>query len=505
MLDGRQNLSGFHVFKSDSQAWILHAETHFLYKISSEVSEVFETGELDGEGAYQSCIGDDLRALSAAGLLDSANWNCLNQASPLDGANLALNINLTSVCNLGCTYCFAEGGDYGRIKGKLNSDSDLDSISTFIRENSSSGEAVRLEFFGGEPMMNFDVIEALCKRSELLAQELGIRFHYRISTNLTTRLTERELGLYQRFGFTVSVSIDGGAATHNRNRPNLAGRGSFDAIIANCHKVRDKSDDITLVARMTYVPLPDSSLIEDVRLLHRLNIFDWFQILPAVVADQFLEPVFGDKFAGMDRAKIDVICEEKIDREYAQLSNDYLSLFSEQNRFKGVLEIETIIRMILLGEVSNGHCSGGRKYFTFSPDQSIMPCHRLVGENDFKSGSFAEGITEKTTKTWRLPINDTPVCSQCSIRYICSGGCKQENFVKTGDMNNPDPHSCRFQFRLVNAAIETIGLAGHELLGRERSMLSDLFVSCGRPTLRTDRSAVHDQPYPPLRHLTPLT
>ncbi|OIQ31597.1 MAG: hypothetical protein BM562_07020 [Alphaproteobacteria bacterium MedPE-SWcel] len=449
-------------------------------------------------------VHEDILRLKDTGYLSRLNRDRLEIASPLDGANLALNINLTSVCNLGCTYCFAEGGDYGRIKGKLNADTDLDSILGFVSENTVAGDAVRFEFFGGEPMMNFDAIEALCERSARMAEQVGIRFLYRISTNLTTRLSERELSLFERFGFTVSVSIDGGAATHDRNRPNLAGRGSFQSILQNCHRVRARSEAITLVARMTYVPLPESSLLGDVRELHAENIFDWFQILPAVVDDSFLKPVFGDTFAGKSRAEIDALCDDKVEAEYKKLSDAYLSLFRPDNRFKGVLEIETIIRMILLGEVANGHCSGGRKYFTFSPDKSVMPCHRLVGEPALQSGTFKAGVDAATTTEWRSSINQTPVCSDCAIRYLCSGGCKQENLVRSGNLNRPDPRSCRFQFRLVDSAIETIGRAGPDLLGRDRSVLNDLFVSCGRPTLNTDRAAKRP-PRPELRSLVPLT
>lgn len=498
------NESDFHVVNTIFGTWLLHAETHELFE--ARVPGAVEKDQIVSRSldTMSHVIKSDIQSLDAHGHLQPLNRHRTDRASPLEGANLALNINLTSVCNLGCTYCFAEGGDYGRIKGKLNTDTDLDHILTFVRANVGPGQAVRLEFFGGEPMLNYEAIEALCEKADALARERGIRFHHRISTNLTTRISERALDLFERFAFTVSVSIDGSAKTHDRNRPNLAGRGSYDTIIANCRKVRARSEAINLVARMTYVPLPGSSLMADVWDLHALNLFDWFQILPAVVSDAFLKPVFGIDPATVDRAALDQVCADKVDMEYRQLGSQYLSLFSPTNRFKGVLEIETIIRMILKGEVANGHCSGGRRYFTFSPDQSIMPCHRLVGESSFKSGAFETGVEETTTAAWRQPVTQTSVCSTCAIRYICSGGCKQENVVRTGDMNRPDPKSCRFQFRLVEMAIETIGRAGPELLGRDRSVLSDLFVSCGRPTLSNDRDRDR-APRPPLQHLMPLT
>lgn len=494
----------FHLFDTTAGRWLLHAESHHLFKVhDSPRSSVSPNAEVAFQSVWPDDWDNDLQFLRDSGMLEDFNRTRLAHSDPTDGAPLALNINLTATCNLGCSYCFAQGGDYGRIKGKLDDTADVESILEFVRRNAKAGETVRFEFFGGEPMLNFGAIETLCQRSEELAAERQIRFVHRISTNLTTRLGERELGLFERFGFIVSVSIDGAEETHDRNRPSKAGRGSFRAILDNCRKVRERSERITLVARMTYVPHPRSSLIADVEALHGLNIFDWFQILPATVSEEFVRTVFADAFDGLSYAEICTLCADKVDREYERLGERYLSLFMPENRFRGILEIETVIRMLLEGEVANGHCSGGRNYFTFSPDRSIMPCHRLVGEEGFQAGVFGADLNEAAVAPWRRSVNDLPVCRDCAIRYICGGGCKQENFVATGEINLPDPEKCRFQFRLVHCAVQALAESRPAFRARRRDALRDLFVSCGRPTLASGRG-----PTPPaldrLIHLTPL-
>jgi radical SAM protein with 4Fe4S-binding SPASM domain len=253
---------------------------------------------------------------------------------------------------------------------------------------------------------------------------------------------------------------------------------------------------------MTYVPHPNTSLVSDVEALHALNIFDWFQILPATVSEELVETVFADAFEHLPYDEICRRCADKVDLEYERLAERYASLFRPDNRFRGVLEIETIVRMLLEGEVANGHCSGGRNYFTFSPDRSIMPCHRLVGEAQFKVADFGGAPGDDAVAPWRLGINETPVCRDCSIRYICGGGCKQENFVGTGSINLPDAEKCRFQFRLVHCAVQAIADSDSDFRARRRDVLSDLFVSCGRPTLASGRR--HDPPPHSLTHLTPL-
>ncbi|AXS41688.1 radical SAM protein [Breoghania sp. L-A4] len=463
---------------------LLDSESHRLFTISNALRDQLTRDN----PVWPEEAEAELESLRASGVLAPYNARALSKADPLAGANLALNINLTAFCNLGCTYCFAEGGDYGRLKGKLSKDVDVDAIVAFIEEKTRPGETVRFEFFGGEPLMNFPVIEELCARSLEMRARLGIEFIYRVSTNLTTKLTGRELSLFHRFRFIVSVSIDGGAKTHDRNRPRKSGRGSQEAIARNCEQVRAASEDITLVARMTYVPYPDSSLVEDMRHLYDMNIFDWFQILPAAVAEENHAAVYGD--AAFDTADLEdrqAPYNAKIEAEFEALHDRYLDLFTPANRFKGILEVETVMRMILDGEFANGFCSGGRNYFTFSPDKSIMPCHRLVGDEGFQVGDFHAGVDDAKVAAWRTGVNAQPVCSRCSIRYICGGGCKQENTIATGDINAPDPAKCAFQFALVRSAVRIIARGGEALRARDRGRLSALFVSCGRPMMPNNR------------------
>src|SRR5262249_227504 len=204
-----------------------------------------------GLSALTAAEAEEWNALAREGALSEDNAARVRSSTFMDGANLAININLTAFCNLGCTYCFADGGDYGRIKGKLESDTVAD-ILAFAKAHVTTSQVVRFEFFGGEPLLNFDRIEELCEGARAVERETGIRFLHRISTNLTV-LPNSAAELFARHRFIVSISVDGDEETHNRNRPTKGGRGSWAGIIANCRKVRATSDDITMVARMTVV------------------------------------------------------------------------------------------------------------------------------------------------------------------------------------------------------------------------------------------------------------
>jgi len=413
-------------------------------------------------------------ALADSGLIADVNAARVGKASIGDGANLAININLTATCNLGCSYCFADGGDYGRITGKLGADIAED-IFHFVKQRLHAGQTVRFEFFGGEPLLNFERIAQMCERADEISRTTGIRFIYRISTNLT-KLPNGAVELLERYAFIVSVSIDGDRQTHDRNRPTKNGGGSWDRIVSNCRKLRAAGDDVTMVARMTV--LGGSNLVENVRALWSLNMFDYFQVYPGVVPagrGHVLDGGSGPTGRTMSALFL---------AELADFVREYPGFFSPDNRFCGVLEYERLVDMVLSGKAALSFCSGGRNYFTFSPDRSIMPCHRLVGDAAMAVGESADGLTKDSgLAPWRLPVDQNPVCSQCWIRYVCAGGCRQENLQATGNLNKPSPEGCRYQIQLVENVVAMLAQQDAAYRGRRRDRLDDMFVSCGRPLI----------------------
>lgn len=470
--------------------------SHRLLEVDAATADrlVAGPGLLTGEEA------EEWTALGRAGLFDDVNRRVLARSAYEDGANLAINVNLTGACNLACSYCFADGGDYGRIVGKMQSGT-VDHIFEFIRRHVTASRTVRFEFFGGEPLLNFPRIQEICERSDAVGAETGIRFIHRISTNLTV-LPEGAPELMRDRGFIVSVSIDGGARTHDANRPTKRGTGSFDTILANCRRVRSIGGDaVTLVARMTVVTA-EPPLIENVRALWQLNLFDYFQIYPGVTASHTCNG--GDGLLQLTRgaAVKPATMEATFLDQLRELMAEYPSLFSPANRFRGTLEYERLAQMVMEGKMALGFCSAGRTYFTFSPDDSIMACHRMVGELSHQAGTAARGITRDLSE-WTLPVDQHPVCSACWARYACGGNCRQENFVATGQLRVLNEDTCQYQRALLGEVLQLLGRTPTEYHAADRSRLDDLFVSCGRPVVGSGRAGDSTVPRG-LRHFRPL-
>jgi radical SAM protein with 4Fe4S-binding SPASM domain len=471
----------------DLRALLFVTGNHRLFEVNADLGErLTQSTEM-----LTSQELDEWKLLAEAGYLTNVHTALLSRSRYSDGANLAININLTGLCNLACTYCFADGGDYGRIKDKMESGS-VGFIFDFIREHVTRSRVVRFEFFGGEPLLNFARIQQVCEQAQHFSRQTGVSFVYRISTNLTV-LPAEAIELFASRDFIVSVSIDGGRRTHDENRPTRGGQGSHSGILENCVRLRAASERITLVARMTVVG-ESPSLLENVRELWALDLFDYFQIYPGVTpaaGGSFASSCGGSSSTGQGRHASTI--NSSFPSQLTELLDVYPGLFQPGKRFKGVLEYERHAQMVLTGMMAIAFCSAGETYFTFSPDNSIMPCHRLVGRQEFQAGTARNGLAADLSE-WTLPVDRHPVCSQCWARYLCGGGCRQENFIATGTLRGLNEEMCRYQQRLAEGILRTVSVAGQSYRETPRH-LDDLFVSCGRPVVANGREA-HEKPLP---------
>ncbi|MBW4704659.1 MULTISPECIES: radical SAM/SPASM domain-containing protein [unclassified Micromonospora] len=499
----RSGTDYFVVHLDEQESAVLVTGNHRIARMPREVGERLEQG-------IEHLRAEEHSAWEAFTLTPDADSNAetLRASSLADGADFAVNVNLTNICNLACTYCFAEGGDYGRMKEAMGEHS-VAWIFRFIDENVAPGQRVRFEFFGGEPLANFALISKICERAERVADERGVTFVHRISTNLTLMPTG-VIDLFRRHRFIVSVSLDGPREVQDRNRPSKNGSGSYDRIMRNLWTLRrEAGDNVILVARMT-IATETPTLLDSVRELWELNLFDFFQIYPGVYpVDQqgrsvALTLTLGDKVLSSPRqvTYVNHFLRPGMIEQFRDFLHAYPSFFTPDNRFAGVLEYERTAQMMIEGLTALSFCSGGRTYYTHSPDGTISPCHRLVGDEAFDVGTGEDGLTVPHPE-WRRTVDEHPVCGQCWARYLCGGGCRQENFVASGDLNVLNEESCRYQLMLAEEMVRLVGRSGSDYRDRRREVFDDLFVSCGRPVVPNGRVSnalpdVATQPFTPI-------
>lgn len=376
-------------------------------------------------------------------------------------APLALNVNLTPYCNLQCTYCFAKGGNYGTIQSAMDSKNIfkiIDLVNKYLDnqmlENSSNKKRIRFEYFGGEPLLNFRLIKELNDKSDQIFKEVEIT--KRISTNLTY-ITEEMLEFFKKNNFIFSISIDGAKETHDQQRPFKNGPGSFDIIINNIKKIQAVNPQLTFVARITYTD-GKSDLQNDIETLLATGLFDYVSIYPSINS----------------WPKLKAADKEKVLLNIEKVTNNYRHLFCTYPRFKGILEFEEILAQIFNKKISLHHCRAGTGYYTISPDNYISPCHRFSGDHLFNLEEIIE------LPEWQTCVLEVNKCADCWARYLCGGGCRQENFILTNNINDPSENVCQYQQLLIEQLIKNIGQFSNKEYKNKLEMLDKLFTNCGR-------------------------
>jgi uncharacterized protein len=469
----------YKVIDFDENSKILFVvETNTLFRISNNTAINLSQNNL--------CLEEksEIERLCQNDFFTPFNEHTILKANPLEGENLAININLTSYCNLSCKYCFAQGGDYGEENKNIMKPDILNGLKDFIFKKVSNTNTVRIEFFGGEPLLNSKMIIDVYNLCEQIKDEAGINFIYRISTNLTT-LSSEILNVFVKGKFIVSVSIDGNESTHNFNRPGKNGENYYEDIINNCKRIRNQSKNVLLVARLT-IYNSETSLIENVDNLIKHNLFDYFQILPAFIPDT---DISNNNINIWRNNSINYIVPDNVAADFDKFISKYETFFSNKNRFLGNLEFERIADLIINKKIVNSYCFAGRNYFTISSDFSIVPCHRFVGNEFFLLG-YINKITKEPSE-WQENYMSNEICKKCWGRYICGGGCKQQNYLRTGKINMPDAVFCMSELQIIEKVICSLHRQNQEYFKKDRTVLDKLFVSCGRPILKSDISLKH--------------
>jgi uncharacterized protein len=332
-------------------------------------------------------------------------------ATPLEAPPLrALSLSVAQRCNLGCTYCYAEGGDFGAPPRDMEWEVAEAAVRRLI-DAAVPGERVSLAFLGGEPLSN----SALIRRATELAAELAaakrVRIGFAITTN-GTLLGETEGDFLARFGFSVTISLDGVGAAHDRLRPTKGGRGSFDRIRARVVALRQRHPGLPIAARVTVTPR-NLELRETLDGLLGLG-FDSVGFSPMLHApsgrDEMQEMDLDCLLQGM------IGCGEEYERRVAA-GEPY-----------GFSNLETALQEIHRGTHRPYPCGAGAGYFGVSASGELAACHRFVGDPAHTMGNVGAGVDLSAQQAWlhERRVDQQEPCRTCWARYLCGGGCHYE-------------------------------------------------------------------------------
>ena len=348
-------------------------------------------------------------------------------------------LNVAHDCNLRCAYCFASQGDF-------NGDRDLMPLEVgkkafdFLVTQSKNRHNLEVDFFGGEPLMNFQVVKNLVAYGRSLEKEYNKRFNFTMTTNAVLLNDENMRWIDDNMN-NVVLSLDGRKTVNDHMRKTVSGGGSFDVIIENIKKMaalREASGKEYYV-RGTYTK----------------NNLDFGKDVEFLAAQGFrsvsVEPVVTDETKNYAILEGDV---NRIKSEYDRLALAYLDKAARGldylfYHFMVNLDAGPCVYKRISG------CGAGRDYVAVTPQGTIYPCHQFVGNADFIMGNVDEGITNPQIKETFMGANllKKEACRECWCRYFCGGGCHANAWNFNHTVMEPYDVSCEIEKRRVENAL----------------------------------------------------
>ena len=362
-------------------------------------------------------------------------------------------LNVAHICNLACPYCFASGGNYKGAEALMTSEVGKKAID-FLFDNSLGRSIVEVDFFGGEPLLNFPLIKELVAYGEAVSKRKNMAIKWSMTTNgvlldenISKFLVEHNIG-------TV-LSIDGRKEIHDYNRYFKNHKGSFDVILSNYLEFKESTQDY--VARGTYTSR-NLDFYKDVAYLKELG----FNHLS-------MEPVIGEKIT-MDDLPV-------IKESYQKLSELYLKWLKESEpldffHFNIQLKGGPCIYKRITA------CGAGFEYLAITPTGDIYPCHQLIEDNNYLMGNIMEDTFNEDLAEVFLNTNiyTKDKCKRCWARFYCSGGCHSNNIKYGNGLNSPDELSCELQKLRLEAALYVQGKMLVEGLAADSFKGSDIIT-----------------------------
>ncbi|MCR4892506.1 MAG: thioether cross-link-forming SCIFF peptide maturase [Lachnospiraceae bacterium] len=349
----------------------------------------------------------------------------------------AMCLHIAHDCNLRCRYCFAGKGEYHGERALMSYEVGKAALDFLIAH---SGKRVNLEvdFFGGEPTMNLDVVKRLVAYGRSREQECHKKFRFTLTTN-GVLLDEETLAFANREMSNLVLSIDGRKEVHDRMRPTVNGKGSYDIILPKFKRAAESRNQLNYYVRGTYTHF-NTDFAKDVLHLHDLG-FEQISVEP-VVCDPEEPYAIREEDLPTLMEQYDILAKEIIRR---RKEGRFINFF----HFMIDLEGGPCIAKRLSG------CGSGGEYLSVTPNGDIYPCHQFAGEEDFLMGNVWDGIrnNELVDRFSRSNVYEKPECRDCFAKFYCSGGCAANSYHATGDINGNYGIGCELQRKRIECAI----------------------------------------------------
>lgn len=382
---------------------------------------------------------EDIEALIKDGRLfaKDAFENSALDFKKRQGVLKAICLHVAHDCNLACKYCFAGKGEYDGPKGLMNFETGKRALD-FLVEKSGTRKNLEVDFFGGEPLLNWEVCKKLVEYGRSIEKEHGKNFRFTLTTN-GVLVNDEVIDFCNREMGNVVLSLDGRKETHDRLRTTCNGKGSYDLIVDKFKKFANARNQADYYMRGTYTHY-NTDFSKDI--IHMADL--GFKELS-------IEPVVSDPAEPYALKENDLpILKE----QYEILADEMLRRYRNGNGFTFYhYMIDLNSGPCIVKRISG--CGVGTEYMAVTPSGELYPCHQFVGDEKFLLGDIWKGVTNTAILDEFKGCNvySHPECKDCFAKLYCSGGCAANAYHTTGSVNGIYEFGCELHRKRIECAI----------------------------------------------------
>lgn len=443
-----------HCYKNNGYNIVIDSNSgsvHVVDEVAFEVINKYETRSkeeiiLELSAKYPEISADDVRDIfadieelkSQGKLFSEDTYKDLQIDLKARQTNLkALCLHIAHDCNLCCKYCFAGEGEYSGDRSLMTFEVGKRALD-FLIEQSGDRKNLEVDFFGGEPLMNFEVVKQLVEYARSIEKEKGKNFRFTLTTN-GVLLDDEVMEWANKECYNVVLSLDGRKETNDRMRVTKNNKGSYDLILPKFIKMANLRNQQGYYIRGTYTHY-NKDFASDI--LHLADLgFEQLAMEP-VVADPKMDYALKESDIPALKEQYDILAKE----------------MCKQNRegrgftfFHYMIDLEG--GPCIYKRISG--CGVGTDYMAVTPWGDLYPCHQFVGDNKFLLGNVFEGVknTEIVNEFKMCNVYSREACQNCFAKLYCSGGCSANAYHTTGKITGTCDMSCELHRKRVENAI----------------------------------------------------
>lgn len=352
----------------------------------------------------------------------------------------AMCLHVAHDCNLKCNYCFASQGNFKGERRMMDLETGKKSLE-FLAKNSGKRRNLEVDFFGGEPLMNFEIVKQLVAYGREIEKIYNKNFRFTITTN-GLLLDEDKMNFINENMDNVVLSLDGRKEINDNMRQTVKGNGSYDIILPKFKEMVDKRGDKDYYIRGTFTN-KNIDFSNDIMDYYK-NGFKKVSMEPVVTSDE------------MDYALREEHLEDVLN-EYEKFSKDYIDIKKKDKDFYFFHYMIDLSQGPCIVKRAIG-CGAGSEYLAVTPEGDLYPCHQFVGEKEFLLGSLDEGIvnTDLRDKFKKANVYNSPECRICWARFYCSGGCHANAHYANNDFSIPYSLGCEMEKKRIECSISVL-------------------------------------------------